>query len=134
MPLPSYVRGRVALLGDAAHPMTPNLGQGAGQAIEDAVVLGAVCAGGAEGVPAALAAYDEQRRPAVSPSPVPPTSLGGSDSSCTTRSLSRRGPSRCGSFRPGWPCAAWLATRTGDPGGLSRLGGRPTGGDGGVLG
>ncbi|MBG6065501.1 FAD-dependent oxidoreductase [Micromonospora ureilytica] len=62
-PLPSYVRGRVALLGDAAHPMTPNLGQGAGQAIEDAVVLGAVCAGGAEGVPAALAAYDEQRRP-----------------------------------------------------------------------
>ncbi|MGC4798069.1 FAD-dependent oxidoreductase [Micromonospora saelicesensis] len=62
-PLPSYVRGRVALLGDAAHPMTPNLGQGAGQAIEDAVVLGAVCAGGAEQVPAALAAYDEQRRP-----------------------------------------------------------------------
>ncbi|MFI6063825.1 FAD-dependent oxidoreductase [Micromonospora sp. NPDC051227] len=62
-PLPSYVRGRVALLGDAAHAMTPNLGQGAGQAIEDAVVLGAVCAGGAKEVPAALAAYDEQRRP-----------------------------------------------------------------------
>jgi 2-polyprenyl-6-methoxyphenol hydroxylase-like FAD-dependent oxidoreductase len=32
-------RGRVTLLGDAAHPMTPNLGQGACQAIEDAVVL-----------------------------------------------------------------------------------------------
>ncbi|MET7669519.1 FAD-dependent monooxygenase, partial [Micromonospora luteifusca] len=63
VPLPSYVRGRVALLGDAAHAMTPNLGQGAGQAIEDAVVLGAVCVGGAQGVPAALAAYDEQRRP-----------------------------------------------------------------------
>ncbi|RKN16597.1 FAD-dependent oxidoreductase [Micromonospora musae] len=62
--LPSYVRGRVVLLGDAAHAMTPNLGQGAGQAIEDAVVLGAVCAGGAdEGLPAALAAYDGQRRP-----------------------------------------------------------------------
>ncbi|MET8086421.1 FAD-dependent oxidoreductase [Micromonospora sp. NPDC005237] len=61
--LPSYVRGRVALLGDAAHAMTPNLGQGAGQAIEDAVVLGAACSGGAEGLPAALAAYDEQRRP-----------------------------------------------------------------------
>jgi 2-polyprenyl-6-methoxyphenol hydroxylase-like FAD-dependent oxidoreductase len=29
----------VTLLGDAAHPMTPNLGQGACQAIEDAVVL-----------------------------------------------------------------------------------------------
>ncbi|GAA2267061.1 FAD-dependent monooxygenase [Nonomuraea roseoviolacea subsp. roseoviolacea] len=38
-PLPAYHRGRVALLGDAAHPMTPNLGQGACQAIEDAVVL-----------------------------------------------------------------------------------------------
>jgi 2-polyprenyl-6-methoxyphenol hydroxylase-like FAD-dependent oxidoreductase len=34
------VRGRVALMGDAAHPMTPDLGQGACQAIEDAVVLG----------------------------------------------------------------------------------------------
>ncbi|MEM8931512.1 MAG: FAD-dependent monooxygenase [Acidobacteriota bacterium] len=32
-------RGRVTLLGDAAHPMTPNMGQGACQAIEDAVVL-----------------------------------------------------------------------------------------------
>ncbi|WFE99540.1 FAD-dependent oxidoreductase [Micromonospora sp. WMMD964] len=63
VPLPTYVRGRVALLGDAAHAMTPNLGQGAGQAIEDAVVLGAVCADGAATVPAALAAYDEQRRP-----------------------------------------------------------------------
>ena len=31
--------GRVILLGDAAHPMTPNLGQGACQAIEDAMVL-----------------------------------------------------------------------------------------------
>ncbi|MFI5924599.1 FAD-dependent oxidoreductase [Micromonospora sp. NPDC051543] len=62
-PLPSYVRGRVALLGDAAHAMTPNLGQGAGQAIEDAVVLGAACAGGAQGLTAALATYDEQRRP-----------------------------------------------------------------------
>lgn len=37
--LPSYDRGRVALLGDAAHAMTPDLGQGGGMAIEDAVVL-----------------------------------------------------------------------------------------------
>ncbi|MFF0575879.1 FAD-dependent oxidoreductase [Streptosporangium saharense] len=38
-PLPAMHRGRIALLGDTAHPMTPNLGQGACQAIEDAVVL-----------------------------------------------------------------------------------------------
>ncbi|SCL46508.1 FAD-dependent monooxygenase [Micromonospora chersina] len=62
-PLPSYVRGRVALLGDAAHAMTPHLGQGAGQAIEDAVVLGAACAGGPADLAGALAAYDRQRRP-----------------------------------------------------------------------
>lgn len=61
-PLPTYVRGTVALLGDAAHAMTPNLGQGAAQAIEDAVVLGASCPPGgplAEG----LADYDARRRP-----------------------------------------------------------------------
>ncbi|MFI6507068.1 FAD-dependent monooxygenase [Streptosporangium sp. NPDC050855] len=38
-PLPAMHRGRVVLLGDAAHAMTPNMGQGACQAIEDAVVL-----------------------------------------------------------------------------------------------
>ena len=41
-PLPAYHRGRVAILGDAAHAMTPHLGQGACQAIEDAVVLASV--------------------------------------------------------------------------------------------
>ncbi|GAA4594180.1 FAD-dependent monooxygenase [Planotetraspora phitsanulokensis] len=39
-PLPAFHRGMAALLGDAAHAMTPHLGQGACQAIEDAVVLG----------------------------------------------------------------------------------------------
>ncbi|WP_019926106.1 FAD-dependent monooxygenase [Nocardia sp. BMG111209] len=38
-PLPQWGRGRVTLLGDAAHPMLPSLGQGANAAIEDAIVL-----------------------------------------------------------------------------------------------
>jgi len=44
-PLPSFQRGRAALLGDAAHPMTPNLGQGACQALEDAAVISRLAAG-----------------------------------------------------------------------------------------
>ncbi|NEB08443.1 FAD-dependent oxidoreductase [Streptomyces coelicoflavus] len=61
-PLPSYTAGRIALLGDAAHAMTPNLGQGACQALEDAVTLAAVL-GAEPTVDAALARYDTERRP-----------------------------------------------------------------------
>lgn len=68
-PLDRFDRGRVALLGDAAHAMTPNLGQGGCQAIEDAVVLAAMvgsvvgsAAGPADLAPA-LARYTARRRP-----------------------------------------------------------------------
>ncbi|AXB41177.1 FAD-dependent monooxygenase [Amycolatopsis albispora] len=61
-PLPSYRAGRVVLLGDAAHAMVPNLGQGACQALEDAVVLAAALAGSTS-ADAALARYDTERRP-----------------------------------------------------------------------
>ncbi|EHR58955.1 FAD-dependent monooxygenase [Saccharomonospora cyanea] len=61
-PLPTYVRGRVALLGDAAHAMSPDRGQGAGQSIEDAVVLAAALADEPT-IAAALARYDTERRP-----------------------------------------------------------------------
>jgi 2-polyprenyl-6-methoxyphenol hydroxylase-like FAD-dependent oxidoreductase len=44
-PLPSLHRGRAVLLGDAAHPMTPNLGQGACQALEDAAVISRLATG-----------------------------------------------------------------------------------------
>ncbi|MGY5127576.1 FAD-dependent monooxygenase [Streptomyces nigrescens] len=59
---PAFHRGRVALLGDAVHPMAPNLGQGGCQAIEDAVVLAHLAAPDA-GLAAALTAYTRQRLP-----------------------------------------------------------------------
>jgi 2-polyprenyl-6-methoxyphenol hydroxylase-like FAD-dependent oxidoreductase len=63
-PLPAYHSGRVALLGDAAHPMTPNLGQGACQALEDAAVLTRLAAtADAAAIPAALESYTAARLP-----------------------------------------------------------------------
>ena len=73
-PYPSFVRGRIALLGDAAHAMLPTLGQGGCLALEDAVVLATVMSapgegpGGGDGpggvdIDAGLEAYDQARRP-----------------------------------------------------------------------
>lgn len=59
-PLKRWGEGRVTLLGDAAHPTTPNLGQGACQAIEDAVVL-ARCLQGERGIVGALRRYEARR-------------------------------------------------------------------------
>ncbi|WP_213880814.1 FAD-dependent urate hydroxylase HpxO [Pseudomonas sp. dw_358] len=58
-PIASFVRDRVVLLGDAAHPMAPDLGQGGCQAMEDAWVL-AQCLNHGE-LDAALVHYDEAR-------------------------------------------------------------------------
>lgn len=58
----AMARGRIAFLGDAAHPMLPYLAQGAGMAIEDADVLGRVLADvSPNDVPAALQRYAEAR-------------------------------------------------------------------------
>jgi len=61
-PLSRWSDNRVTLLGDAAHPMTPNLGQGGCQAIEDAVVL-AACLGTQSRADAALREYERRRIP-----------------------------------------------------------------------
>lgn len=61
-PLSTWRDGRAVLLGDAAHAMTPNMGQGACQAIEDAAALARAMQTQAD-LPAALAAYESQRLP-----------------------------------------------------------------------
>jgi 2-polyprenyl-6-methoxyphenol hydroxylase-like FAD-dependent oxidoreductase len=73
-PLPSFRRGSCVLLGDAAHAMTPDLGQGANQAMEDAATLAALLhpfapqtAPPAGRVEAALDAYDRLRRGRTQP-------------------------------------------------------------------
>ncbi|MGW6420106.1 FAD-dependent oxidoreductase [Streptomyces sp. NPDC055055] len=63
-PLPAFHRGRVALLGDAAHAMMPSLGQGGNQAVEDAVVLAHHARSAPDFLPSrALAAYTADRLP-----------------------------------------------------------------------
>ena len=62
IPAPVWGKGPVTLLGDAAHPCTPNLGQGACQALEDALVL-AKCLSRPEPVADALRTYELRRQP-----------------------------------------------------------------------
>jgi len=67
-PLGRWVNGRLALLGDAAHPMLPHLGQGANQAIEDGTALAVLlqaCSGG-QAIEEALQDYEALRRPRAS--------------------------------------------------------------------
>ncbi|CAN8099494.1 unnamed protein product [Discula destructiva] len=61
--LPTWVAGKLALLGDAAHPFTPHQGQGAGQAIEDAATLSIVLPKGTapKDVPERLKLYEKIR-------------------------------------------------------------------------
>jgi len=65
-PIPQWTRGRVTVLGDAAHPMLPYLGQGACQAIEDGAVLAAALSAEASDPLTGLARYERTRRPRAS--------------------------------------------------------------------
>jgi salicylate hydroxylase len=62
-PLAVWTKGRLVLVGDAAHPMLPHLGQGANQAIEDGVALAAFLTGcDAAEVPEILPRFEALRR------------------------------------------------------------------------
>ncbi|GIE29052.1 monooxygenase [Actinoplanes italicus] len=61
--LPSWSRGPVVLVGDAAHATAPTLAQGAALSFEDGWVLGQELRASAEDIPAALRAYEDRRRP-----------------------------------------------------------------------
>ena len=66
-PLPSWGRGRVVLLGDACHPMTPYMAQGAASALEDAMVLSRCMQGiDNDGIATALKRYEATRKPRTS--------------------------------------------------------------------
>jgi len=69
-PLATWVDGRVALLGDACHPMTPYMAQGAASALEDAVILARVLAeadaGSHASLNTALRRYEALRKPRAS--------------------------------------------------------------------
>jgi len=65
-PIPRWTSGRVTLLGDAAHPMLPYLGQGACQALEDGAVLATALAAEAADPVTGLARYERTRRPRAS--------------------------------------------------------------------
>jgi salicylate hydroxylase len=62
-PLTQWTKGRVTILGDAAHPMLPYLGQGACQAMEDGCVLAAALADAGDDVRAGLQLYERVRLP-----------------------------------------------------------------------
>ena len=65
-PMPTWTKGRLTLLGDAAHPMLPHLGQGANQAIEDGMALAAILSRvDNKQAPQALLAYERLRRERV---------------------------------------------------------------------
>ncbi len=91
-PLRSYAKGNVVLVGDAAHAMTPDLGQGGCQALEDAVVLGRVR-------PVGRCRAARRLRPETPAARAGDCQAIGSDRRCRPMGVSgRRGPAKCRAF------------------------------------
>ncbi|MFI8460185.1 FAD-dependent monooxygenase [Kitasatospora sp. NPDC085464] len=114
-PLPGWSTPRTTLLGDAAHPMLPHHGQGASQAIEDAVALAAVLADrapGPEGLAEALQRYERLRLDHTSR--VRAGSLAGGSQRLAPPAGGAGGPG--GSGGPGRPGGAGGAGGPGGPG------------------
>jgi salicylate hydroxylase/6-hydroxynicotinate 3-monooxygenase len=65
-PLPAWSDGHVTLLGDACHPMTPYMAQGAAQSMEDAAVLARCVVAARDDIPQAFRLYEAQRKPRTS--------------------------------------------------------------------
>jgi len=66
-PLPTWSSGNVTLMGDACHPMTPYMAQGAANALEDSVVLSrCLVDGGTDDFPAAFKRFEAARKPRTS--------------------------------------------------------------------
>ncbi|KAF7588589.1 hypothetical protein BBP40_005474 [Aspergillus hancockii] len=65
--LPTWVRGRAALVGDSAHPFQPYMGQGAAMAVEDSLSIATLLPLGtkAEDIPSRLALYERSRLPRI---------------------------------------------------------------------
>lgn len=61
-PMPSWAVGKVTLMGDAAHPMLPFMAQGAGQAVEDAIVLVRNMEASRDDLPAAFRNFQDMRK------------------------------------------------------------------------
>ncbi|MFI7355420.1 FAD-dependent oxidoreductase [Streptomyces avidinii] len=119
-PLPRLHHGRIAWLGDAAHAMAPNLGQGGCQAVEDAVVLAHLLPVGEGGYGGGTA--DPAVADASPPTPPPggtartpcacvPAASGGS-APCAIRSSRPSATSRCAPPRRVWRCAPWTTSST----------------------
>lgn len=118
-PLPAYHHGRVAILGDAAHAMTPHLGQGACQAIEDAVVLASAAATGAGPDLAAYTSARMRRTRMVADSSYRASQLTGTTSRAAL-ALRNTGIWLAGRFAPGIlirqlaPVAGWTPPTVGE--------------------